>query len=263
MPVACITGASSGIGLETARLLHAAGFTVYGLSTSTSGSDFLCERIGDVTKARDVSDFISWVMQGSGRIDVLINSAGISIASPVEYTRPEDWQRLFDVNLFGTITICQAVLPFMRENRGGQIINIASVAGVFPLPYESFYSSSKAALISFSRALRSEVKDYGIQVTAMAPGGVRTHFTFKRMKYKLPNTSPYFPGLERMIRNMDIEEQTGLWPQQVAKAVVKVVLSRKNSPVCVVGGIYKWYLLLGRLLPYRWLDRIISFKYRR
>lgn len=261
MPIACITGAASGIGLETARLLDEAGFTVYGLSTSRSGAAFLHEQVGDITRKEDREKFISWVMQESGHIDVLVNCAGISIASPIEYTKTEQISRLFEVNLLGTIAMCQAVLPIMRKSHAGCILNISSVAGMFPLPYEAFYASSKAALIAFSRALRTEVKHLGIRVAVIVPGGVRTPFTFKRIKYPVESAGPYAEELKRMIIRMDIEEQTGLWPCQVAKTIVHVVVSRKDKPLWVSGNLYKIYLLLNRLLPARWVDGVIALKY--
>lgn len=261
MPVACITGAASGIGLETARLLSQAGYSVYGLSTSKSGENFLHETIGDITNAGDVERFISFVIAREGQIDVLVNSAGISIASPVELTLRHDAQRLMEVNFLGLVAMCQAVLPPMRERRCGCIINIASVAGLFPLPYEAFYSSSKSAVIAFSRSLRMEVGRYGIRVIAVAPGGVRTPFTSKRIKYRLPNDAPYTQSLHNMIAHMGTEEQTGLTANRVARRILSAIRTKSASPVIVVGGVYRLYALLNRLLPYGLIDKIIALKY--
>ena len=143
--IAVITGGSSGIGKATALELKKRGLTVYELSRR---------------------DAIDRVISEQGRIDILINNAGFGISGAVEFTQTEEAMRLFDVNFFGMVRMTEKVIPYMRENGGGRIVNISSVAAVVPIPFQTYYSASKAAISSYSMALANEVGRFGIRVSA-------------------------------------------------------------------------------------------------
>lgn len=117
-----------------------------------------------------------------GRIDILINNAGFGISGAVEFTQTEEAMRLFDVNFFGMVRMTEKVIPYMRENGGGRIVNISSVAAVVPIPFQTYYSASKAAISSYSMALANEVGRFGIRVSAIMPGDISTGFTDARKK---------------------------------------------------------------------------------
>lgn len=159
--IVLITGASSGFGAAMTRAFTAEGARAVPASRSTG-----C----DVTRREDVDKLVAQTVEQYGRLDILINNAGIGLRAPFEHTRIADAEALFDVNFFGAFHCVQAVLPVMQRQRAGHIINIASVAGFLGVPHTSIYSASKAALIAFTDSLRLEVKRDGIAVTCVCPG---------------------------------------------------------------------------------------------
>src|SRR3954469_1756415 len=163
--VALVTGASSGIGEAAAHELLAAGFTVYGTSRKAAPGE---ERDGvvflplDVTDDQSVADTVREVLDRSGRIDVLVNNAGLGITGAAEESSIEQARALFETNLFGSIRMTRAVLPHMREQRSGRIINISSIVGLIPVPYMALYASSKHALEGYSESVDHEVREHGV-----------------------------------------------------------------------------------------------------
>ena len=161
--IVVITGASSGIGNSTAEYFLSKGDVVYGLSRRILGKSF-AELRCDITNEEEVLDCVKQIINKEGRIDVLINNAGMGISGPVETTKLQDAKKIFDVNFFGCINVINAVLPYMRKEKRGTIINISSVASPISIPFQSFYSASKAAVDSLTFALRAEVADFNIKV---------------------------------------------------------------------------------------------------
>ena len=174
-----ITGASSGIGKAAAALFAERGYQVFDLSRRGT---IPC----DVTDEASVQRAVAEVMRRTDHIDVLILNAGFGISGPAECTPVEDVRRQMDVNFTGAVAVVQQVLPYMRRRRKGRIIFTSSVAAILPIPYQSFYSASKAAINAFALALQNEVRDYGIRVSVLMPGDVRTGFTAARKKVQLP-----------------------------------------------------------------------------
>jgi NAD(P)-dependent dehydrogenase (short-subunit alcohol dehydrogenase family) len=177
--VALVTGASSGIGEAAARELHRAGFTVYGTSRKAAVGE---QRDGvtflplDVTDDRSVAVAVSEVLGRSGRIDVLVNNAGLGIAGAAEESSVEQARALFETNLFGSMRTIRAVLPHMREQGSGRIINLSSVLGLVPSPFGALYAATKHAMEGYSESLDHEVREHGVRVLLVEPGYTRTSF---------------------------------------------------------------------------------------
>jgi NAD(P)-dependent dehydrogenase (short-subunit alcohol dehydrogenase family) len=177
--VALVTGASSGIGEAAARELAAAGFTVYGTSRKAAAGE---ERDGvvflplDVTDDDSVAAAVREVLDRSGRIDVLVNNAGLGIAGAAEESSIEQARALFDTNLFGSIRMTRAVLPQMRKQGGGRVINVSSVLGLIPAPFGALYAATKHAIEGYSESLDHEVREYGVRVLLVEPAYTSTSF---------------------------------------------------------------------------------------
>jgi NAD(P)-dependent dehydrogenase (short-subunit alcohol dehydrogenase family) len=177
--VALVTGASAGIGEAAAHVLVGAGFTVYGTSRKAAAGE---KRGGvaflplDVTDDESVDGAVREVLQRSGRIDVLVNNAGFGIAGAAEESSIEQTRALFETNVFGAIRMTRAVLPHMREQRSGRIINVSSVLGLVPAPYMALYAATKHAIEGYSESLDHEVREHGVRVLLVEPGYTNTAF---------------------------------------------------------------------------------------
>ncbi len=258
--VIVISGASSGIGLETALFLNKKGYTVYGLARRKPQGTLPFSLIPtDITDASSIQQAVALLMEKETHIDALINCAGMGISGPVQHTDGKDVQKMFDVNLFGTFALTKALLPSLRETKG-MIINISSVAGVLTVPFQTFYSMSKAALISFSEGLRMEVKPLGIRVVSVLPGDTKTGFTGAREKAST-NDPAYAKRLEKSILRMEKDEQNGKSPRTVAKACARL-LKHKHPPLKVtVGFEYKLFIFLKKILPSRFVNWVLYHMY--
>lgn len=172
--VCVITGGTSGIGLCTAQAMLEKGYTVYELSRRAEGAPGMNHIAADVTKEETLAAAIQEILKREDHIDVLINNAGFGISGAVEFTKTEDAQHQLDVNFFGMVRMNRQVLPVMRRQCYGRIVNLSSVAGAIPIPFQTYYSASKAAINSYTMALANEVKPFGIQVCCVQPGDIRT-----------------------------------------------------------------------------------------
>lgn len=247
--VVIVTGGTSGIGLFTARKLAEKGCSVYELSRRDAApSPGVTHIRADVTDEEQIRGAVQQVLDSEGRIDIVVNNAGFGISGAVEFTQTEEAQRQFDVNFFGTVRVCRAVLPIMRKQGSGRIINMSSVAAPIPIPFQAYYSASKAAILAYSLALQSEVRPFGIRVCAIMPGDVATGFTAARAK-ETAGDDEYSGRISRGVAVMEHDEQTGI-PAENAGAFVAGMALRKKPPVaCTLGGKYKLFNLLARLLP--------------
>ncbi|MEG2216995.1 MAG: SDR family NAD(P)-dependent oxidoreductase [Clostridia bacterium] len=183
--IAIVTGGSSGIGKATVKMLADNGYKVYELSRSGYSENGIMHITTDVTKSEDVTTAVRQIVGVEGRIDLLINNAGFGISGAVEFTDSSDAQAQLNVNFFGTLHCIQAVLPIMRAQRSGHIINLSSVAAPIAIPFQAFYSATKSAINSLTLSLRNEVRPFGIQVCAVQPGDVCTGFTAARKRMLL------------------------------------------------------------------------------
>ncbi len=248
MKVAIITGASAGIGLATAKLFIKNGYKVYNLSRKPAeGIESIATDVSDKT---NVFASVAQIAEKEKRIDVLINCAGFGISGAIEDTDDEAVKKLFAVNFFGTLYAIQAVLPVMRANGGGTIINMSSAGAPLSLPFQAFYSCTKSAVTSLTEALRVEVKPFNIKVTEILPGDVKTEFTARREKNK-SNSEFYGERIDRSVGKMEKDEQNGMPAEIIAKIAYRLA-QRNNPPVYVVGGgVYKLLVGLSRVLPKR------------
>ncbi|MBI5346905.1 MAG: SDR family oxidoreductase [Chlamydiae bacterium] len=209
LKVVLVTGASRGIGFESAKHLSENGYLVYaGVRNLDSVANLTDSNIRfevlDVTDAASIKKAVNTIIQKEGRIDILINNAGYALGGPLECLTIEEMQKEMDVNFFGVIRVCQEVLPYMRKQKSGHIINISSEQGVYGLPYGSLYTSSKAAIESLSEALSIEVLPWDIRVSIVEPGMVATNF-FVALGSKQLQDDPYQNILELI--NTQIKEK--------------------------------------------------------
>ena len=265
--IVVITGASSGIGLAAARLFVAKGeYTVYGLNRSLpqgeidgSSKDNINYLATDVTDEKSVRQSIVTIISREKKIDILINNAGYGISGPVEFTGLEDAKSQFDVNFFGTFATIKAVLPYMRQVGCGRIINVTSVAGAIPVPFQAFYSASKAALNSLTLALANELRPFGIKVLALMPGNVNT--SFPQFRKKSVEGEEVYKALEKSVATMEKEEENGLSPEYIARLLYRI--SRKRNPKLLYTSAlsYKILVVLYKLLPARLVNRIVGILY--
>ena len=260
MKVCVITGGSSGIGRFTAIELVRRGYTVYALSRHAGDAAGVRYLTADVTRDADIRTAIDTVMRECGRIDLLINNAGFGISGAIEFTETETAMHQFDVNFFGAVRMCRAVLPILRKQGGGRIVNIGSVAGAVAIPFQAYYSAAKSALCAYTLALANEVRPFGITAVCIQPGDIRTGFTAAREKTILGD-DVYGGRIARSVAGMERDEQNGMSPETAARYIAGVADSRGKKPVRAVGFSYKLICVLVKLLPVRAVNRLVGRLY--
>jgi short-subunit dehydrogenase len=268
--VVMVTGASSGIGKAVAEYLAGNGFRVYGTSRSEKNagvkidnSNGFLEMISlDVCSEESAANAVKYVFEKEGSIDILINNAGFGIAGSVEDTSPEEAYSQFSTNFFGMLRMCRSVLPIMRKQHRGLIVNTSSVAGIISIPFQSMYSASKYAVEAMTEAMRMEVKPFGIRVSMVEPGDTKTGFTDKRVFTAGSMTNPaYHDAFTKSINAMAKSEQNGPNPTNVVKSVASII-RRKNPPIRVTAGIsYKAIAFLKRIVPSRLVEFLVTKVY--
>jgi short-subunit dehydrogenase len=256
--VVVITGASSGIGRAVAVFLMNRGYRVYGTSRKKpsgeieagAGGGFIRMLQLDVCSEESARNAVRLVLEAEGRIDVLINNAGMGIAGSIEDTSPEEAFKQFDVNFFGMHRMVREALPAMRKQGKGLIINISSVAAVFPIPYQAMYVASKAAIEAMSGCLRNELRPFGIKVALVEPGDTRTGFTGSRViAAAADENSAYADFFGKSLDVMVRDETNGPDPVVVAREVYRVMKRRKPPVRVVVGLKYKIFVFIVRIIP--------------
>ena len=258
--VAIVTGASSGIGRCTAKALSEAGCVVYDLSRRHIPQESIKHLKTDVTDENNVISVVNEIIKSEGRIDIVVNCAGFGISGAVEFTDIDEAKRQFDVNFFGMVNVNKAVIPFMREKGGGRIVNISSVAAVAHIPFQTYYSASKAATESYTCCLVNEVKPFGISVTAIEPGDICTEFTQARSK-SFDGDDVYKGRISRSVAGMEKDEQKGMSPQFAGEYISKIALKKKVKPVYAIGTTYKFLSTLCRVFPCGIRNYIIGLLY--
>ncbi len=256
--VVLVTGASSGIGLATARCLAKKGYTVYGIARREfSDETFVCLR-ADVNDPNAVKAAFDEIIRREGRIDAVVNNAGYGIAGAVEHATAESIQKIFDTNLVSLVRISSLAVGYLKETKG-RLVNIGSVAGELPIPFQACYSATKAAVLAFSLALDGEVRRFGVGVTVIQPGDTKTGFTGARVIEG--GEADYGGCIERSVKRMEHDEQNGKSPDTVAKAVQKALERRRPPLKITVGGQYKLFVGLRKVLPTRFVNFILRKLY--
>ncbi len=259
--VCVLTGGSSGIGKASAELLAQNGYTVYELSRGGADFDGIRHITADVTDPDQVRAAVAQVLAAQGRIDLLVNNAGFGISGAVEFTDPKDAFAQLNVNFFGALNCIQAVLPAMRAQKSGHIVNISSVAAPIAIPFQAFYSATKAATNSLTLALRNEVKPFGVRVCAILPGDVKTGFTAARKK-SCAGGDIYGTAIDHAVAVMEHDEQNGMPPKMVARAVLRAANAKRPPAFSTVGFQYRIFVLLSKLLPASWTNALVGMIYK-
>lgn len=262
--VVLITGASSGIGRVTAEYLLQMGYKVYGTSRNPKPADFNFPIIPlDVTVAASIEKAIQIVLNKEGRIDVLVNNAGVGITGPVEETPLEEIRKAFETNFFGAIEVMKSVIPPMRKQKSGLIINITSIAGYTGLPFRGIYSACKSALEILTESIRMEVKEFGIKVTNIAPGDIATNIVAGRYHTPIFNGSPYKEVYQRNLDLMNSHVSEGNDPIGMARAI-EGLIEKSNPKIHYKFGNFmqKFSIVLKRILPDQAYEKLIMKYYK-
>ena len=268
MKIILITGASSGMGYETARILAQQGHRVYGAARRVEKIREL-EQYGvtalpmDVTDEESMRQAVQTLIEREHRIDVLINNAGYGYFGAIEDVPIKDAKRQFEVNIFGLARLTQLVLPYMRAQRSGRIVNTASVAGHVTFYFGAWYHATKYALEAFSDALRMEVRPYGIDVVIIEPGAIQTAWGLIAADHLRDSAKggPYedealkaAAGLRRMYEGKGLTD-----PAVISRKIARAAVCARPRTRYLTGRGAKLFVVLHALLPTRWWDRIVTF----
>jgi len=254
--VALVTGASSGIGHATAKTLQSAGFRVFGTSrrAAAKGSDGVTMLACDVTDDESVAKLVDAVLADAGRIDLLVNNAGIGLLGGAEESSTSQAQALFDVNVFGVLRVTNAVLPTMRRQRKGRIVNLSSVLGLIPAPYSALYASTKHAIEGYSESLDHELRTLGIRVVLVEPAYTRTSFeeNIVRPDRLLDIYDVARAGMDGVMRKAI---ETGDAPEVVARTILEAATDSAPKRRYAAGKMARQVSFLRRFVPEFAFDR--------
>ena len=261
--VVLVTGGSSGIGEAICRRLAAEGHRVYG-----TGRKLDLQPVGyrmipmDITNDESVEQGVQLVLEEAGRIDVVVNNAGMGIQGPAEDISPELALHVIDTNVMGAHRVCRAVLPGMRERRQGLVIHITSLAANYGLPFRGFYSASKAALERYAEAQRMELAPFGVHVVTLQPGEYRTGIAAARARPA--SIGPHYAdAYDRVMRVLDGSLHYSRDPDEVAVKVSRLI--HRSSPYGVhfaAHGVQRLSVVLKKVLPSRLFERLMMRHYR-
>ena len=254
--IALVTGASSGIGEATARRLAAAGYAVYGTSRrgAPSGAAPFAMLALDVTRDDSVESAVGELLQREGRIDLLVNNAGFGVApGGAEESSIEQAKAIFDTNFFGLVRMTRAVVPHMRRQGRGRIINIGSVLGFLPMPYGALYSATKHAVEGYSESLDHELRTRGVRVSVVEPAYTRTQFDANLLA---PDAllDEYGHARERVNKVIARVMAKGDDPAVVADVVLQAALAEVPKLRYTAGGLANRLRMLRRFAPTRLVD---------
>ena len=264
--VVLITGGSSGIGKAIGEYLNHFSYKVYGTSrTPSKYSDTVKIPLLalDVTKPETITQAIAKIIEKEGRIDVLVNNAGVGITGPIEETPSDEIKKAFDTNFFGPLEVIKAVVPQMRKQKSGLIINITSIAGYMGLPYRGIYSATKSALEITAEAYRIELKPFGIKMTNVAPGDFATNIASGRYHAPVLENSPYKKEYSDTLVMMDEHVDKGEDPLEMAKAIQKIIEVKNPKVHYRVGsGLQKLSIFLKKVLSDKRYEKMLMNHYR-
>lgn len=261
-----ITGISSGFGKQTAKLLAEEGHIVYGtVRKDTEVSANINVLNLDLTNTDSIKLAVQSVLQKEGRIDVLINNAGMHTGGPVETSPIENIKLQMDTNFMGMVYVTREVLPIMRQQGGGTIINFSSIMGLMGLPFQAFYSAGKFAIEGFSEALRMEVKQFNIKVVLINPGDFKTSNTANRRNFLAPTglNDPYHEQFEKTMAIVEKEEANGWDPEILARKIVKIVKCKNPGQRYIISSFeQKLAVVLKYILPGKIIRMILEDHYK-
>jgi len=264
--VILITGISSGFGKQTARLLAEKGHKVYGTVRKVTETDNgVTSLIMDLMNYDSVKQAVSSVIQKEGRIDILINNAGMHTGGPIETSPSENNKLQMDTNFMGMVNLTREVLPVMRKQGGGTIINFSSIGGLMGLPFQGFYSAGKFAIEGFSEALRMEVRQFKIKIVLINPGDFHTSNSANRRNFLAP-TDAKDPYNEQYLKTMAIiekDEANGWEPVILAKKLVNIVECKNPHNRYIIASFeQKLAVALKYILPGKLFGMILEDHYK-
>ncbi|MDG1159075.1 MAG: SDR family oxidoreductase [Flavobacteriales bacterium] len=260
--VVLVTGGSSGIGQAIAQYLSEHGHLVY--ATSRNPAQEMLGKVHmismDVCDPNSVSNALKIIQSEAGKLDVLVNNAGLGMAGPLESTSQEEAEEIFSTNVFGVLNVCRAAVPLMR-NGGGHIINITSIGGRFGLPYRGIYCSSKFAVAGLSETLSMELRQFGIRVCILEPGDFKTNINNNRKVAKAVDHEVY-PRFKQALEQVNHEVSSAQDPVLIAKQIEKIIFKRKPRLYYQVATpTQRLSVFLKRILPGRLFERLIMTHY--
>lgn len=266
--VILVTGASSGLGLAVANHLGNLGHTVYAGARSFDNTNLDQESPKkaylDVTNDKSVNDLVHSIISKEGKIDVLINCAAMLVLGSVEDISLTEFEQVMNTNLIGTIRMCKAVLPYMRSQKDGLIINFSSIMGLLAIPFQCAYSASKFAIEGFTEALSLEAKNFGINVTIIEPTDHKSGSQKYRPHAKgaISENSPYRDLFTRITEKIEYDETHGSEPEKLAQVVAKIVDAKKPKMRYKIGKFdQKLSVFAKRILPGRVFESVIFSYY--
>ena len=264
--VVLITGGSSGIGKSVAHFLTEKGFIVYGTSRNpqkiTEQLPFKLIAL-DVSDATTIASAVQTIIKKEGRLDVVINNAGVGITGPIEETPDVEIKKAFQTNVFGPIDVIKAVLPQMRKQGSGLIINVTSIAGYMGLPYRGVYSATKGTLELLTEALRMEIKGFNIKMTNIAPGDFATNIASGRYHAPVLDNSPYKVPYGNTLALMNEHVDHGSDPIEMAEAIYGIITSKNPKIHYKVGAfMQKFSIILKRVLPDTVYEKLLLNHYK-
>lgn len=264
--VVLITGGSSGIGKSIGVYLTARGFKVYGTTRNKENypnfNEFHLLEL-DVRDTNSISKAVAELWALEGRIDVLVNNAGIGITGPIEETPNSEILKAFDTNFMGPLNLIKTVLPHMRQQQDGLIINITSIAGKMGLPYRGIYSATKGALDMATEAMRLETQDFGVHIATLAPGDFATNIASGRYHAPVLEQSPYGDAYQNTLELIDAHVKEAADPIEVAKNVLKIIETSSPRVHYTVGSfMQKFSIVLKKILPSKVYENLLRKHYK-
>jgi NAD(P)-dependent dehydrogenase (short-subunit alcohol dehydrogenase family) len=246
MPVAIVTGSSTGIGFATSLMLAEEGFRTYATMRNLNKSSELTSRATkedlaltalqmDVDDEKSVNNTIEKIMNDSGRIDAVVNNAGYALIGAFEESTIQDAKAQLETNFFGTVRVIKAVLPIMRKQHRGTIVNVTSMGGRVAIPFDSLYHASKFALEGLSESLQYEIEPFGVKVVLIEPGAVKSDFWKNLKSSGNIEDSPYRPVMQKLVGSFEKMTQNAITPEQVARVILKAVKSDNPDFRNIVG----------------------------
>ena len=264
--VILITGISSGFGRETAKLLADKGHIVYGtVRKETVKENNVNYLIMDLTDQQSIKRAVSIVLEKETRIDVLINNAGMHAGGAIETSPAETIKLQMDTNFMGMVYVTREVLPAMRSQGGGMIINFSSIMGLMGLAFQAFYSASKFAIEGFSEALRMEVKKFNIKVVLINPGDFHTNNTANRKNFLAPEVlnDPYFEQFKKTLAIVEKDESNGWKPVILARKIGRIVECNNPKQRYIIASFeQKLAVVLKYILPGKLFRKILEDHYK-
>ncbi len=259
--VILITGTSAGLGQGLAQIFHKNGFIVYGTCRNPSrypATPYTTLAM-DVTNEKQVSEVVEHIFLREGQLDILINNAGIGLASPTEIVGMDKLNALFQTNVMGTVLTLKYILPIMRKQGGGKIINISSIGSEIALPYRGLYCASKAAVNKINEALRMEIRGFGIQSTSILAGDMQTSINENRLTEINQKEHPYSLDFQKVHQHINSEVSKGITVTEASEKIWKISQSKKLKPTYSIGHpMQQLSLLIKRLLPRTLFEKIIA-----